>query len=364
MWQPAAWLTVHHATPTERTSMSTEAPELAERLLEAHVAHAAAELSGEAGVALVAAEARHLLAALRDVPVGDVVDRDAVKASAATGLDTVGGSTAVEAMITTMVPALYELPASEEHDLGAVISWGGIEAIADVLTRSEQLREEVMRRLDRSPAVSTLAMRFVSALVGDAVQQNRERAEKVPGMKSVLGMGDLAARTARGMAPRQLEKAVGGAADKGTQAAMERVSRALVDAFDEDVVRTAVMEVWDLHAEDEIAGLRSYLPAEDVEHVTASGYALWLDARGSVWIRAAVDAGVDAFFDRYEEWTIGELLAELDLDEDVLIGEVERHAPRVLAALHRDGHLEAFVRRRLEPFYTSQEALAILADAG
>lgn len=344
--------------------MSTEADELAERLLEAHVAHAVAELSGDAGVALVATEAGELLAALRDVPVGEVVDRDAIKATAATGLDTVGGSAAIEAMVTTMVPVIYDLPASEDHDLGAVISWGGVEAIADVLTRSEQLREETLRRLGKSPAVSTLAMRFVSALVGDAVQQNRERAEKLPGMKSVLGMGDLAARTARGMAPKQLEKAVGGAADKGAQAAMERVSRALVDAFDEEVVRTAIMQIWDLHAEDEIAGLRAYLPAEDVEHVTASGYALWLDARGSAWIRAAVEAGIDAFFDRYGERTVGELLDDLDLDDDTVVAEVERHAPQVLAALHRDGQVEAFVRRRLEPFYASEEARAILAGAG
>ncbi len=43
--------------------------------------------------------------------------------------------------------------------------------------------------------------------------------------------------------------------------------------------------------------------------------------------------------------------------------EVERHAPGILATLHRDGEVEAFVRRRLEPFYTSPEALAILAEA-
>lgn len=342
--------------------MSTEAPRLSERLLVAHVAHAVAELSGEAGVALVAAEARALLAAVEDVPVGELVDREAIKATAATGLDTVGGSPAIGAMIATMTPAIYDLAANEQHELGEVVSWGGVEAIADVLTRSEQLREEVMRRLGKSPAVSTLAMRFVSALVGDAVQQNRERAEKVPGMKSVLGMGDLAARTARGMAPKQLEKAVGGAADKGTQAAMERVSRALVDAFDEDVVREAVMQVWDLHAEDEIAGLQAYLPVEDVEHVAASGHALWLDARGSAWLRAAVDAGVEAFFDRYGEQTVGELLDDLDLDEDAVVAEVERLAPGILAALHRDGHVEAFVRRRLEPFYTSEQARKILSE--
>jgi len=124
------------------------------------------------------------------------------------------------------------------------------------------------------------------------------------------------------------------------------------------------MQVWDLHAENDVAGLRAYLPQDDVEHVAASAHALWLDAHPTPWFRAVIGAAIGAFFEHYGEQTLGEVLEDLDLDRDGFAAVVERHAPSVLAALHRDGHLEALVRRRLAPFYESDAALTILADAG
>lgn len=337
--------------------------DLADRLLEAQVANVVAQFSGPDAPAMLAAEVRDALEAIDAVPLDELVDREQVKATAALLLDAVGGSDAVVAMVDELVPLLRDLPAHDEHTLGEVVTWGGVEAVVDVLTRSQELREEVMRRLGQSPAASALAMRFVSALLGDAVQQNRERAEKVPGMKSVLGMGDLAARTARGMAPKGLEKVVGGAADRGTQAAMERVSRAIVDAFDEAMVREAVMELWDAHAEDEVAALRAYLADEDADEVAASLHALWLDLRVSPWFLAVVDAAIDAFLDRYGDESVGVVLTELGLDHDTVVAVVERHAGPVLDALVRTGHVHDAVRRRLEPFYRSEEALRLLSEA-
>ncbi len=336
---------------------------LADRLLDAQVAFVLQELTGPSGAALVAADARALVAALDEAPLRAVVDAGTVRATVHDAVAAVGDSAAVDAMVATIVPALRDLDANAEHTLGDVVMWGGVEAIVAVLTRSEQLREEVLRRLAQSPAVSTLSLRFVQALVGDAVQQNRERAERLPGMKSVLGVGDLAARTARGMAPKQLNDVVGGVADRGAQAAMERVSRAFVDAFDEEVVRTAVMQVWDLHAEDSIAGLRAYLADGDVEDLAANAHALWLDLHATPWFAAVLDAAVDGFFDRYGDATVGEVRAELGIDLDLVETVVERHATGVVAALHASGELEALVRRRLAPFYADPTTLELLAGA-
>lgn len=343
--------------------MATDATALADRLLDAQVAFVVEELSGPAGAALVAAEVRGVLGALEDVPLRDVLPPDAVRGTVRDAVAAIGSSDAVGAMVATLVPLLHDLDAHDEHDLGDVVMWGGVEAMVDVLTRSEQLREEVLRRLSQSPAVSMLAMRFVQALVGDAVQQNRERAEKVPGMKSVLGMGDLAARTARGMAPKQLEHVVGGVADKGAQAAMERVSRAFVDAFDERVVREALMQVWDLHAEDTVGGLRGYLPVEDVEELTANGHALWLDLHATPWFAAVVDAAVDAFYTAHGDQPVGAVIAAHGVDDDLVEAAVERHAGAVVSSLHATGQLEALVRRRLAPFFAAPTTLALLAEA-
>lgn len=340
-----------------------ETAALAQRLLDAQVAFHLDELGGDRGTALVAEEARELLEALAEVPVGELLDREAVRTTAREFIGAVGPSPAVAALVTELVPVLRDLDASAEQRLGAVVPRERVEQVVAVLTRSETLRDRVMHRLGESPMVSVLAMRFVSALVGDAVQQNRERAEKVPGMKSLLGMGDFAARQAKGMAPKQLEQMVGGAADRGTQAAMERVSRALVDTFDEEAVEAAVLEVWDLHAEESVAELRAYLEDDELAAVVDAGHDVWLDLHTTTWFRAVVDAVIDALFDMYGELTVGELLGEVGVDHDLVVAEVERHAPTIIAALQRDGRMEAFLRRRLAPFYASDAAHEVLSSA-
>ena len=343
--------------------MTTDATQLAEQLLEAQVAHLTAELGGAGAAELVAVEVRALVAGVAHVPLRELLDREAVRATLGALVDAVGDTPATAAMVGDLVPVLHALPANDDNLLGDVVDPDAVEALVDVLVRSRPLREELLRRLGRSPAVAQLAMRFVSALVGDAVQENRQRVERVPGAKSLLGMGDFAARQARGMAPKQLERMVGGAADRGTQAAMERVTRALLDTFDADAVRTAAIEVWDLHAREAVGGLRAYLTQDEAGQVAGSGYDVWRGLRTSAWFRAALDAAVDAFLERYGDEPVGEVLDELGIDDELVSALVERHAPRVLDVAHREGLVEALVRRRLEPFYRSEAALDILDGA-
>lgn len=340
--------------------MTTDAASLADQLLDAQVAYRVAELTGSTAARSVADDVRGVFDALADEPVEGLVDPDTLRATVASLLVAVGPSRAVTDLLETLPVLVHGLAVSDDHRLGDVVDRAHVEAAVDELARSSTLRREVLRRLEQSPTLAVLATRFVSALVGDAVQENRRRAERVPGVKSMLGVGDFAARQARGLAPKQLEQVLGGAADRGTQVALERVTRALVDALDEDVIREATMEIWDLHATDRVAGLRAYLSAEEVERLAATGREAWQTTHTTPWFHALVDAAVTAFLDRYGARTVREMLDAFGLDADRVVAEVERHVPGILDVLARSGHLDAIVRRRLEPFYRSEAALEIL----
>lgn len=344
--------------------MTTDAAGLADQLLDAQVAHLVAELTGPSGARSVADDVRRLLETLTDEPVEVLVDPDTLRATVGSLLTAMGPSRAVADLLETLPVLVHGLPANDDHRLEEVVDRAHVEAAVDELARSSTLRREVVRRLEQSPTLAVLATRFVSALVGDAVQENRRRAERVPGVRSMLGVGDFAARQARGLAPKQLEQALGGAADRGTQVALERVTRALVDAMDEDVIRAATMEIWDLHATDRVAGLRAYLSAEEFERLAVTGREVWETTHTAPWFHALVDAAVVAFLDRYGTRTVGEALDAFGLDADHVTAEVERHVPGILDALAQSGDLDAIVRRRLEPFYRSDAVLEILGGAG
>ncbi len=334
----------------------------AARLLDAQVAHLVAELTGPAATELVATELRHLLEAIRDVRVSALIDRDEARATVVSLLPAAAGSTALRELMSAFPSVIRDLSSNEDHRLADLVDRASVAAVVDELAGSEQLREEVLRRLGESPTLAQIAMRFVTALVGDAVQQNRERAERVPGVKSLFGVGDFAARQARGLAPKGLEQAIGGAADKGAQVATERVTRAMFDIVDGDAIRAVVMELWDLHADDPIASLRAYVAEDEVDDIAVGVHGVLAQVLATPWVAAVVGAGIEAFFDRYADVAVGELLDQLGIDDAMLDDLVGRHAPRLVDGLVSADVLAPVLRRRLAAFWSSPAANQILAD--
>lgn len=341
--------------------MSTDLSPLAARLLDAQVAHLVGQLNRDDAAALVTSDLLSLLDALGDATVSDVLDADKLRDTVLVLLQAVAGAPVRSAILPILLPVLLELDANNEHRLGDIVDRNAVEAGLDVLLGSAELREEVLRRLGRSPAMSALALRFMTALVGDAVQQNRERAEKLPGVKSMFSVGDFAARQANRMTPKPLEKLVGGAADKGAQVAMERMSRALVDTFDEGAVRSAAMEVWDLHADDTIRGLSAYLTADEVSRLLNSGQDVILHASSTAWFESVIDAAVATFLGTFGDQKVSDVMTGFGLDRYTVALEIERHLPQILASVDQDV-LGELLRRRLGDFYSSDEAQRILGD--
>lgn len=60
---------------------------------------------------------------------------------------------------------------------------------------------------------------------------------------------------------------------------------------------------------------------------------------------------------------MGDVLGEFGVEHDHVVEAIEGHAPRIIETVQRDGHLATVIRQRLEPFFASDEVLAILTDA-
>jgi hypothetical protein len=342
--------------------VAAEATALADRLLDAQVEFILAEVTGDRLAAVAARDVDDLLATFETTTVADLVDRGHVKATAKVILDPVAGSPVIEAMVDGVSQAIYQLAAADEHHLGEVIDREQVEALVRKVLSMRSLHEEVFKRLSESPVVGTVASRFVTQLVGDVMQQNRERIERVPGVASLLSVGDFAASKVRGATSRHLDQFIGDVAGKGTQWALKRVNNAVRHTMYEGPVQEAVMEVWDLHADDTIGGLRNYLSEEELRELAAIGYEIWLILRNTAYFQDLIDAGVDVFFDLYGSHTVVQLLTELGVTRDDLVAEVQRYAPGVVDALKKDGRLERLVRERLEPFFHSDTVLGLLAE--
>jgi hypothetical protein len=177
----------------------------------------------------------------------------------------------------------------------------------------------------------------------------------VPGAKSLFSLGHSAAN-------RVLSNPlVGDAANKGAKLAIKQTNSAVREVLKDAPLRGAAMEIWDLHAEAPISDLRAYLSKQDLREIVVLVHAIVTSGRASDWVGELVDACVDTVLERYGNRDVASLLPELGVTRDDLVADLRELLPPVIEAAKADGRLEALVRARLKPFFTSKKVQTILA---
>jgi hypothetical protein len=342
--------------------MGKRRPEqLAAHLLEAQLEFVIAELSAERLAEVIARDAADLLEIADRIKISDAVSPNRAKEVARRYVAMAGDSDPIELLATQVADAIYSLAAADDHELGEVIGREHVEALVTKVLAMRTMRDRALERVSESPVVATVASWFVNKIVTDFLDANAERAERVPGVGQLVGAGRKAAGVVRGQADRHLGELLGDVAGRGAQFAMGRLSSAIRETMDEAPLHDATMEIWDLHASEPLSDLREYLSQQDLGDLVSIVHEIWLTLRDTEYFGAAIDAAIDVFFDNYGSLTLGELLAELDVDRDQLIADAQLLVPPVIEAVRTSGLLEQLARARLEPFWRSPQALEVLA---
>lgn len=330
---------------------------MADQLLEAQVEYVIGQLSGKRLARVVARDVDSLLALAEQVSVAEVVDPDGAKQVLRRLVERVGGSAMLEDLVAAMSDAVYDLSASENYDLGEVIEREPVEALVARLLAMRTLHDRLLDKMAESPLVAAVATRFVTKIVGDFLNENRQLAEKLPGAKSLISLGMGAASRVRSATVDQF---LGDAAGRSTQFAIRRTSNAVRDLVDEAPLEDAAMEVWDLHADAPISDLREYLSKEELRELAGLIRELLASARSSEYVGELVDGCVDVFLAEYGARDLASLLPELGLTRDDLVDDLCELLPPALEAAKADGRLAELVRARLRPFFASKRVHAIL----
>ncbi|GEP40280.1 hypothetical protein NPS01_39430 [Nocardioides psychrotolerans] len=339
--------------------MPTPAETLAQQLLDAQVRFHLDRLHGEQLDATVTGLAESLLDASGTQQIDGLVDREAVKDIVTRSLATVPSSAAVSAIVELAVQVVHDGP-EEAYPLGDVVDRDQVEVLLDELLALSPVLERALEHLTASPLVGTMASRFMGRVVAEVLQANKAVADKVPGLGSLMSFGTSAASKMVGAADKQLEGLIGDTVGKGGTFAVRRLNRIIVETLQDPTTREAMLQVWDLVAQEPIGGLGEHVSTEEVSGVVDAVHDLAISTLVHERVARLSDAVVEAFFERFGGYTPTELLAELDLDRADLVADLVRIAPGVLTALEESGDLERLLREQLAPFYASPEVAALL----
>lgn len=343
--------------------VTNSAQQVAESLLQAQTDWIVAGLTGPDLDAFIDHDVAQFFAIAADHPVREFVDVTALRHTARR-MVRIAATSRVGADLATVLPqALHGDPAAADYRLGDVIERADVAALVDAFLSMRHATTKALDRLADSPRVGTVASKFVARILADAVAQNREWAEKVPGVSSLFSLGTSAAQRVRSVADRPLDAVFADATDKGTRFAIRRTNAAILDVLANAPVREAALESWDLQADESMRELYDYLRGADVTQIAALVHRLSAHAAASPYAAHAVDVCVTAAFDRYADQDLASVLRHLGVTRRDLVTQVRRHLPQAIHTMAASGDLSRLVRARLEPFYRSAEVFTILGAA-
>ena len=341
------------------SSRASRTESIAQQLLDAQVRYHLERLTGAQLASSVSRLADDLLTAAGQHQMEDLVDREAIKAIVSRALVTVPGSAALSGIVELATEVVYDGPV-EPYPLGELVDRDRVEVLLDELLALNPVLERALERLIDSPLVGTVASRFMGRIVGEVLQANKAIADRVPGLGSLMSFGTSTASKMMGAADKQLDGLIGDSMGKGGTFAVRRLNRIVIETLQDPTTREAVLDVWDLLAEEPVAGLSPYATRDELSGVIDAVHNLTITTVANEQIARLGDVIVDGFFERFGGYSPTELLDELDLSREDLVADLVGIAPRVVDALRESGDLERMLRTQLEPFYTSSEVKALL----
>lgn len=344
--------------PSQATR-ATGAEALAQRLLDAQVAHHLERFSDDRLDATVARLIEDLLDAVGRHQVADLLDREAVAAVVQRAMANVPGSAVVSGIVEMGTQVAHDGP-WEPFPVGETVDREQIDVLVTAVVELTPALERALERLTGSPLVGVVASRFMGRIASDVIQANQAVAAKVPGLGTLVSFGTSAASRLRGAADRQFEGLIDDAVGKGGTFAVRRLNRIFIDTLRDPTTREAILQVWDQASGERVIGLGAYAAHEDTAGVIDAAHELAVTALGTEPAAGIAALVVDALFDWFGGYTLAELLDQLEWPRDALVAHLTRLAPFAVDTLRGSGDLERLIRAQLEPFYSSPEIIDLL----
>ena len=343
----------------ENDPLAKKKPEPAEALLQAHVQFLLQQFEGKALRARIEREVDAVLGDAERLSLKDVVSRESVKETVRVYAVKLELNAGIPELVADIAQRLHAHGIHARTRLGDLLSDQQFVEILDKLLEMKELRTRLLDESVSNPIYSALAADIVYHGIKGYLTQNKLTGN-IPGARAAMKLGKSVMNRATPGLETAIEERLKGYVSKNIQSTLSESKRFLLDRFDEDSIREVALDVWEQLKHSKVSMFRDYLRGADIEDFFVIGYEYWHRLRKSDWYVTLIDAGVDGFFDRYDDSSLGEILEEIGITRDMIVADGMRFAPKVIEGLKKRGLLESMIRRNLEDFYQSDAVAAIL----
>jgi len=336
-------------------------PPKAQALLDAQVDWWVERLSPAALAPWLSDEIAALLQDAAKIKLKEVVSCESVQAVACHYAAETEPSGAIPELVGEIARSVQAHPAQQSTKLVDLLPDQHFEHWLEKILELKSTRDALIHAALGNPVMHTVAGDLLYRGISGYLSQS-SLVKGIPGAQSALKFGkSLLAR-----ATPKLDSAIEETLRKYIQQSLETTLReseaSLQTLLTNQLLRETAREIWLGLKNQPLAKLRKTVSHDDVEEVFVIAYEHWRSVRKSDYYRAMIEAGVAAFYEKYGDATLAELLQELGLSHETLLQDALRFAPDAIAGLKKKKLLAPLIRRQIAPFFASESALRLLAD--
>lgn len=342
--------------------MTKKKQNLADALLDAHVAFVLQQLTSDALLPLLEQGLDALLADAARLKLKDVVTPTMIKDTTRTYAVELQFAGGLPELVGDIARALHGHPIHDATRFGELVSDRMMGEVIDKLLEFKSLREKIALELFSGPLYAA----FASDLLYHGIQgylSNNPLTRNIPGAGSMMKLGKRVMNKASPGLESSLEDGLKKYIVKSVEATSRRSVDYLLNHVDDAAIREMTLDIWERVRELPVASLREDIGSLDQEELFVIGYEYFQELRRTDFFSTLIDAAIDSFFDKYGNTTLMQLIDDIGITRAMMIGEALRYAPPILKTLKKKKMLDATVRRYLEPFYRSGTVAKIIAAA-
>lgn len=339
--------------------MTTAKNSTADALLDAHVRFILDQIAGEALQPLIESELDALLANAQKLKLNDCVTRKMIKDTALAYAADLELGPGIPELVGDVARALYAHEIHQKTSFGDVLTDEHFSDILDKALEMKSLREKIVHEAVASPLYASFASDLLYNGIKGYLAQNAVT-RNIPGAGSMMKFGKAVMSKATPNLEASIEDGLKKYIGQSVKATSKGSAALLLKYADDETVRELAQEFWVRIKPLKIAALREDISSLDVEEGFVTAYEFWRTLRQTSIYRTLIGAGIDAFFDKYGDASLSELLDDLGISRDMMLREAMRFAPPVIKALNKKKMIEPVIRRNLARFYHSDAARAIL----
>jgi hypothetical protein len=350
------------------TNPLNAAKKLADALLSAQVELLRSRLTGSQLIDLAAVELDILLAQASDVLLGSVVSRQSIKDVVRVFAFELDLGSGVIALSGEMAQQLHITACTDAPKLKALISNAVVAQWLDKILELDDFRSILLSKIGESTALHEFVSDHALILIEQQIaQRSPQWLQQLTAHESADKKG-LSSRITTGIR-RKLNHTVRAQEEFLEKKLRQSISKTIqqscaeLGALGEDVWRDAIWQLWQAIRDESIAQFAEGLNPLDIEEFFVLSYDEWRRLRQTEYIQRLIYAGIDVFFDAYEDTPLTDLLDDVGITRTHMLAEVARFAPKVIQVLDNHGYIRQLLQRQLAPFYQSDATLNIITQA-